>query len=165
MSEYNVSKYFKNEIKTEASTKSSKQDFSPSDEENFNSIINSSENQNNDGKKVEKKTAEELTESFEYSKDDSNQFEKLMKFKKNPNQKITLGQANKVDGYSAADEELFKKFEIEDDSNEIKNELDRGLSSQKITSSNNIDHKSVKSNTQEYSKEDLEKFEKLFSKE
>ena len=165
MSEYNVSKYFKNELKPEDSFKSSKQDFSPTDEENFNSIINSSENQNNDGKKVEKKVADELTDSFEYSKDDSNQFEKLMKFKKNPNQKISLNQANKADGYSAADEELFKKFENDTNINEVKKELDRGLKSKKIASSNNIDHKKISPNTQEYSKEDLEKFEKLFSKE
>ena len=159
------SKYFKNELKPEDSFKSSKQDFSPTDEENFNSIINSSENQNNDGKKVEKKVADELTDSFEYSKDDSNQFEKLMKFKKNPNQKISLNQANKADGYSAADEELFKKFENDTNINEVKKELDRGLKSKKIASSNNIDHKKISPNTQEYSKEDLEKFEKLFSKE
>ena len=165
MSEYNVSKYFKNELKPEDSFKSSKQDFSPTDEENFNSIINSSENQNNDGKKVEKKVADELTDSFEYSKDDSNQFEKLMKFKKNPNQKISLNKANKADGYSAADEELFKKFENDTNINEVKKELDRGLKSKKIASSNNIDHKKISPNTQEYSKEDLEKFEKLFSKE
>ena len=82
--EYKVSKYIKNELKHEDSFKSSKQDWSSTDEENFNTIINSSENQNNDGKKVEKKVADELTDSFEYSKDDSNQFEKLMKFKQNP---------------------------------------------------------------------------------
>jgi len=165
MSEYNVSKYFKNELKAEESAKSSKKDFSPIDEENFNSIINSSDNQNNNGEKVEKKVADELTESFEYSKDDSNQFEKLMNFKKKSNQKITLSQANKVDGYSATDEELFKKIENGTNSNEIKKEMDRGLEGKKITSSNNINHKSINSNTQEYSKEDLEKFEKLFSKD
>ena len=88
-----------------------------------------------------------------------------MKFKKKSNQKITLGQANKVDGYSAADEELFKKFENDTNSNEIKKELNKGVYDKKIISSNNIDHKSVNSNTQEYSKEDLEKFEKLFSKD
>ena len=165
MSEYNVSKYFKNKLKAEDSVKSSKQNFSPTDEENFNSIINSSKNQNNDGKKVEKKVDDELTESFEYSKDDSNQFEKLMKFKKNSHQKISLSQTIKADGYSAADEKLFKKFENDTNSNEIKKELDRGVEGKKITSSNNIDHKSVNPNTQEYSKEDLEKFEKLFSED
>ncbi len=88
-----------------------------------------------------------------------------MKFKKNPNQKISLNQANKADGYSASDEELFKKFENDTNINEVKKELDRGLKSKKIASSNNIDHKKISPNTQEYSKEDLEKFEKLFSKE
>ena len=166
VSKYNVSKYFKNEIKAVDSVKPKNQDFSSADEEHFNSIINSSESKKNNGKKFEKKTVDELADSFEYSQDDSNQFDKLMEFKKNSNRRFSSSQIKKTDTYSDSDEKLFNKSISQSEENETKREsINADGSHKKKANPNNLDSKSNKSNTQEYSKEDIQKFEKLNTKE
>ena len=166
VSKYNVSKYFKNEIKAVDSVKPKNQDFSSADEEHFNSIINSSESKKSNGKKFEKKTVDELTDSFEYSQDDSNQFDKLMEFKKNSNRRFSSSQIKKTDTYSDSDEKLFNKSISQAEENETKREsINADGSLKKKANPNNLDSKSNKSNTQEYSKDDIQKFEKLNTKE
>ena len=166
VSKYNVSKYFKNEIKAVDSVKPKNQDFSSADEEHFNSIINSSESKKNNGKKFEKKTVDELADSFEYSQDDSNQFDKLMEFKKNSNRRFSSSQIKKTDTYSDSDEKLFNKSISQSEENETKREsINADGSHKKKANHNNLDSKSNKSNTQEYSKDDIQKFEKLNTKE
>ena len=166
VSKYNVSKYFKNEIKAVDSVKPKNQDFSSADEEHFNSIINSSESKKSNGKKFEKKTVDELADSFEYSQDDSNQFDKLMEFKKNSNRRFNSSQIKKTDTYSDSDEKLFNKSISQAEENETKREsINADGSLKKKANPNNLDSKSNKSNTQEYSKDDIQKFEKLNTKE
>ena len=166
VSKYNVSKYFKNEIKAVDSVKPKNQDFSSADEEHFNSIINSSESKKSNGKKFEKKTVDELTDSFEYSQDDSNQFDKLMEFKKNSNRRFSSSQIKKTDTYSDSDEKLFNKSISQAEENETKREsINADGSLKKKANPNNLDSKSNKSNTQKYSKDDIQKFEKLNTKE
>ena len=166
VSKYNVSKYFKNEIKAVDSVKPKNQDFSSADEEHFNSIINSSESKKSNGKKFEKKTVDELADSFEYSQDDSNQFDKLMEFKKNSNRRFSSSQIKKTDTYSDSDEKLFNKSISQSEENETKREsINADGSHKKKANPNNLDSKSNKSNTQEYSKDDIQKFEKLNTKE
>ena len=166
VSKYNVSKYFKNEIKAVDSVKPKNQDFSSADEEHFNSIINSSESKKNNGKKFEKKTVDELADSFEYSQDDSNQFDKLMEFNKSSNRRFNSSKIKKTDTYSDSDEKLFNKSISQSEENETKREsINADGSHKKKANPNNLDSKSNKSNTQEYSKEDIQKFEKLNTKE
>ena len=166
VSKYNVSKYFKNEIKAVDSVKPKNQDFSSADEEHFNSIINSSESKKNNGKKFEKKTVDELADSFEYSQDDSNQFDKLMEFNKSSNRRFSSSKIKKTDTYSDSDEKLFNKSISQSEENETKREsINADGSHKKKANPNNLDSKSNKSNTQEYSKEDIQKFEKLNTKE
>ena len=166
VSKYNVSKYFKNEIKAVDSVKPKNQDFSSADEEHFNSIINSSESKKNNGKKFEKKTVDELADSFEYSQDDSNQFDKLMEFNKSSNRRFNSSKIKKTDTYSDSDEKLFNKSISQSDENETKREsINADGSLKKKANPNNLDSKSNKSNTQEYSKDDIQKFEKLNTKE
>ena len=166
VSKYNVSKYFKNEIKAVDSVKPKNQDFSSADEEHFNSIINSSESKKNNGKKFEKKTVDELADSFEYSQDDSNQFDKLMEFNKSSNRRFNSSKIKKTDTYSDSDEKLFNKSISQSEENETKREsINADGSHKKKANPNNLDSKSNKSNTQEYSKDDIQKFEKLNTKE
>lgn len=166
VSKYNVSKYFKNEIKAVDSVKPKNQDFSSADEEHFNSIINSSESKKNNGKKFEKKTVDELADSFEYSQDDSNQFDKLMEFNKSSNRRFSSSKIKKTDTYSDSDEKLFNKSISQSEENETKREsINADGSHKKKANPNNLDSKSNKSNTQEYSKDDIQKFEKLNTKE
>ena len=166
VSKYNVSKYFKNEIKAVDSVKPKNQDFSSADEEHFNSIINSSESKKNNGKKFEKKTVDELADSFEYSQDDSNQFDKLMEFNKSSNRRFSSSKIKKTDTYSDSDEKLFNKSISQSEENETKREsINADGSHKKKANPNNLDSKSNKSNTQEYSEDDIEKFEKLNTKE
>ena len=166
VSKYNVSKYFKNEIKAVDSVKPKNQDFSSADEEHFNSIINSSESKKNNGKKFEKKTVDELADSFEYSQDDSNQFDKLMEFNKSSNRRFNSSKIKKTDTYSDSDEKLFNKSISQSEENETKREsINADGSHKKKANHNNLDSKSNKSNTQEYSKDDIQKFEKLNTKE
>mgnify|MGYP006418740211 FL=1 len=166
VSKYNVSKYFKNEIKAVDSVKPKNQDFSSADEEHFNSIINSSESKKSNGKKFEKKTVDELTDSFEYSQDDSNQFDKLMEFNKSSNRRFNSSKIKKTDTYSDSDEKLFNKSISQSEENETKREsINADGSHKKKANPNNLDSKSNKSNTQEYSKDDIQKFEKLNTKE
>ena len=166
VSKYNVSKYFKNEIKAVDSVKPKNQDFSSADEEHFNSIINSSESKKNNGKKFEKKTVDELADSFEYSQDDSNQFDKLMEFNKSSNRRFSSSKIKKTDTYSDSDEKLFNKSISQSEENETKREsINADGSLKKKANPNNLDSKSNKSNTQEYSKDDIQKFEKLNTKE
>ena len=166
VSKYNVSKYFKNEIKAVDSVKPKNQDFSSADEEHFNSIINSSESKKNNGKKFEKKTVDELADSFEYSQDDSNQFDKLMEFNKSSNRRFNSSKIKKTDTYSDSDEKLFNKSISQSEENETKREsINADGSLKKKANPNNLDSKSNKSNTQEYSKDDIQKFEKLNTKE
>ncbi|MBT3737618.1 MAG: ATP-binding cassette domain-containing protein, partial [Candidatus Marinimicrobia bacterium] len=166
VSKYNVSKYFKNEIKAVDSVKPKNQDFSSADEEHFNSIINSSESKKNNGKKFEKKTVDELADSFEYSQDDSNQFDKLMEFNKSSNSRFNSSKIKKTDTYSDSDEKLFNKSISQSEENETKREsINADGSHKKKANPNNLDSKSNKSNTQEYSKDDIQKFEKLNTKE
>ena len=166
VSKYNVSKYFKNEIKVVDSVKPKNQDFSSADEEHFNSIINSSESKKNNGKKFEKKTVDELADSFEYSQDDSNQFDKLMEFNKSSNRRFNSSKIKKTDTYSDSDEKLFNKSISQSEENETKREsINADGSHKKKANPNNLDSKSNKSNTQEYSKDDIQKFEKLNTKE
>jgi len=166
VSKYNVSKYFKNEIKAVDSVKPKNQDFSLADEEHFNSIINSSESKKNNGKKFEKKTVDELADSFEYSQDDSNQFDKLMEFNKSSNRRFNSSKIKKTDTYSDSDEKLFNKSISQSEENETKREsINADGSHKKKANPNNLDSKSNKSNTQEYSKDDIQKFEKLNTKE
>ena len=122
VSKYNVSKYFKNEIKAVDSVKPKNQDFSSADEEHFNSIINSSESKKSNGKKFEKKTVDELADSFEYSQDDSNQFDKLMEFNKSSNRRFNSSKIKKTDTYSDSDEKLFNKSISQSEENETKRE-------------------------------------------
>lgn len=166
VSKYNVSKYFKNEIKAVDSVKPKNQDFSSADEEHFNSIINSSESKKNNGKKFEKKRVDELADSFEYSQDDSNQFDKLMEFNKSSNRRFNSSKIKKTDTYSDSDEKLFNKSISQSEENETKREsINADGSHKKKANPNNLDSKSNKSNTQEYSKDDIQKFEKLNTKE
>ena len=166
VSKYNVSKYFKNEIKAVDSVKPKNQDFSSADEEHFNSIINSSESKKNNGKKFEKKTVDELADSFEYSQDDSNQFDKLMEFNKSSNRRFNSSKIKKTDTYSDSDEKLFNKSISQSEENETKREsINADGSHKRKANPNNLDSKSNKSNTQEYSKDDIQKFEKLNTKE
>ena len=166
VSKYNVSKYFKNEIKAVDSVKPKNQDFSSADEEHFNSIINSSESKKNNGKKFEKKTVDELADSFEYSQDDSNQFDKLMEFNKSSNRRFNSSKIKKTDTYSDSDEKLFNKSISQSEENKTKREsINADGSHKKKANPNNLDSKSNKSNTQEYSKDDIQKFEKLNTKE
>ena len=166
VSKYNVSKYFKNEIKAVDSVKPKNQDFSSADEEHFNSIINSSESKKNNGKKFEKKRVDELADSFEYSQDDSNQFDKLMEFNKSSNRRFNSSKIKKTDTYSDSDEKLFNKSISQSEENETKREsINADGSLKKKANPNNLDSKSNKSNTQEYSKDDIQKFEKLNTKE
>ena len=166
VSKYNVSKYFKNEIKAVDSVKPKNQDFSSADEEHFNSIINSSKSKKNNGKKFEKKTVDELADSFEYSQDDSNQFDKLMEFNKSSNRRFNSSKIKKTDTYSDSDEKLFNKSISQSEENETKREsINADGSHKKKANPNNLDSKSNKSNTQEYSKDDIQKFEKLNTKE
>ena len=166
VSKYNVSKYFKNEIKAVDSVKPKNQDFSSADEEHFNSIINSSESKKNNGKKFEKKTVDELADSFEYSQDDSNQFDKLMEFNKSSNRRFNSSKIKKTDTYSDSDEKLFNKSISQSEENETKREsINADGSHKKKANPNNLDSKSNKSNTQEYSKDDIQKFEKFNTKE
>ena len=166
VSKYNVSKYFKNEIKAVDSVKPKNQDFSSADEEHFNSIINSSESKKSNGKKFEKKTVDELADSFEYSQDDSNQFDKLMEFNKSSNRRFSSSKIKKTDTYSDSDEKLFNKSISQSEENETKREsINADGSHKKKANPNNLDSKSNKSNTQEYSKDDIQKFEKLNTKE
>ena len=166
VSKYNVSKYFKNEIKAVDSVKPKNQDFSSADEEHFNSIINSSESKKNNGKKFEKKTVDELADSFEYSQDDSNQFDKLMEFNKSSNRRFNSSKIKKTDTYSDSDEKLFNKSISQSEENETKREsINADGSHKKKANPNNLDSKSNVSNTQEYSKDDIQKFEKLNTKE
>ena len=53
VSRYNVSKYFKKDNEKIYSVKTKNQDFSLTDEEHFNSILNSSESKNKKSKKIE----------------------------------------------------------------------------------------------------------------
>ena len=162
VSKYNVSKYFKKETETVNSVKSRNEDFSLTDEEHFNSIISSSESKNNNSKKIEPKATENLNDSFEYSQNDSNQFKKLMELNINSNHRSNSNKIKKTDTYSDSDKKLFNKSINQAEHNENKRVINTAKKQNNKANTNNSDSES--SNTQEYSKDDVQKFEKLINK-
>ena len=160
VSSYNVSKYFNKQTEKVYSVKTNNQDFSSTDEEHFNSIISSSESQNNKSKNIDSKHTHDSNDSFVYSQSDSNEFEKLMELN-NTKRRSSSHKINKKDSYSDSDEELFNKS-----INTTKREFSikaKELNNKAIIS--NSEPKSDLSKTHEYSAEDIQKFEKLITKD
>jgi len=158
VSRYNVSKYFKKDNEKVYSVKTKNQDFSLTDEEHFNSILNSSESKNKKSKKIEPMATNDLSDSIEYSQNDSNQFEQLMELNNSKRSSRSV-QIKKTEAYSASDEELFNKA-----TNETKkefNNIDKEQSNNAAISNS----KSDPSSTHEYSEQDIQKFEKLITKD
>jgi len=89
-----------------------------------------------------------------------------MEFNKSSNRRFNSSKIKKTDTYSDSDEKLFNKSISQSEENETKREsINADGSHKKKANPNNLDSKSNKSNTQEYSKEDIQKFEKLNTKE
>ena len=85
-----------------------------------------------------------------------------MEFNKKSNQGFNSNKIKTSDSYSVSDEQLFNKSITHTEKSETKKELiDTGGKHKKTTTPNNLDLQSDAINTHEYSKEDIQKFDKL----
>ena len=89
-----------------------------------------------------------------------------MELTKNNNHKFSSNKTTSIGSYSDSDEKLFNKSISQSEQNEIKREsVNTAKNNKNKASIKNLDSQSKDSNTQEYSSDDMQKFEKLITKE